>query len=114
MIVAIALAITLPLTVFKSESESSKSESFKGSDVLNEVPLIDSHNDLPHNLYLLEKNQLDNFDFDSDLRQNPKWNISTSFTDLPRIRQGKLAGQFWVAYTRRVNREFTIIGIGIT
>lgn len=40
VIVAAALAITLPLTVFKSKS-------FKGSDVLNEVPLVASHNDLP-------------------------------------------------------------------
>lgn len=42
---------------------------------------------------------MENFNFDSDLRLNPKWNVSTSHTDLPRIRQGKLAGQFWVAYT---------------
>lgn len=73
-------------------------ENFKGSDVLDEVPLIDGHNDLAHNLYKRERNQLEKFDFDSDLRQNPNWQISSSFTDLPRIRQGKLGGQFWVAY----------------
>jgi membrane dipeptidase len=100
VVVVIVLAITLPLTVFKSkdDNENKQDEIFKGSDVLDEVPLIDGHNDLPWNLYRREKNRLENFDFDSDLRQNPNWQISSSFTDLPRIRQGKLAGQFWVAY----------------
>lgn len=66
--------------------------------MLDEVPLIDGHNDLPYNLHNVLKNQLDDFDFDSDLRTNPKWQIPTSYTDLPRLRQGKLGGQFWVAY----------------
>jgi membrane dipeptidase len=66
--------------------------------VLDEVPLIDSHNDLPYNLYQVESNILKNFNFDSDLKVNPRWQIPSSFTDLPRLRAGKLAGQFWVAY----------------
>jgi membrane dipeptidase len=70
----------------------------KGSDVLDEVPLIDGHNDLPYNLYRVENNQINDFDFDSNLKDNPKWNISSSFTDLPRLKLGKLGGQFWVAY----------------
>lgn len=99
MVVGVALAITLPLTVFKSDDdENSKKQSFRGSDVLDEVPLVDGHNDLPWNLYNVEKNIVDNFDFDSDLTQNPSWNFSGSFTDLPRLRKGKLGGQFWVAY----------------
>lgn len=36
---------------------------------------------------------LENFDFDSDLRQNPKWQVSSSHTDLPRLREGKVGGQ---------------------
>lgn len=74
------------------------------------------HNDLPYNLYRIEGNRLENFDFDSDLRQNPKWQVSSSHTDLPRLREGKVGGQvsrlrgfpilifmktflkFWVAY----------------
>lgn len=71
---------------------------WKGSNVLDEVPLIDSHNDLPHNLYKVEDNQLQNFDFHSNLKENPKWQVPTSYTDLPRLRLGKLGGQFWVAY----------------
>lgn len=36
---------------------------------------------------------LENFDFDSDLRKNPKWQVSSSHTDLPRLREGKVGGQ---------------------
>lgn len=94
LVIAVALAITLPVFVFKTEKV------FKGSDVLDQVPLIDGHNDLPFNLYLLEQNKLGDFDLKSDLRQNPTWQVNRSFTDLPRLRQGKLSGQFWVAYVR--------------
>nr|ALX00043.1 dipeptidase 1-like protein [Melanoplus sanguinipes] len=69
-----------------------------GSAVLNEVPLVDGHNDLPWNLRSLEKNQINEFDFDRDLRADPRWNCSTCFTDLPRLRKGKVGAQFWVAY----------------
>jgi membrane dipeptidase len=96
--VGVTLAIVLPLTVFKSKGDKETKQSFKGSDVLDEVPLIDGHNDLPYNLYSQEKNQLENFNFNSDLRQNPKWQISSSFTDIPRLKAGKLGGQFWVAF----------------
>jgi len=53
---------------------------------------------LPYNLYKLENNQLGEFNFSSNLKANPKWQVDTSYTDLPRLRQGKLSGQFWVAY----------------
>ena len=97
MIAAIALATALPLTVFKNENQVNL-QTFKGSEVLDEVPLIDGHNDLPYNLYSVESNILKNFNFDSDLKVNPRWQIPSSFTDLPRLRKGKLSGQFWVAY----------------
>jgi len=71
---------------------------FIGRMVLDEVPLIDGHNDLPYNLYRIEGNRLENFNFSSDLRQNPKWQVSSSHTDLPRLKEGKVGGQFWVAY----------------
>uniref|UniRef100_A0A7G3ASJ2 Dipeptidase n=1 Tax=Lutzomyia longipalpis TaxID=7200 RepID=A0A7G3ASJ2_LUTLO len=99
LVLVVALAIALPLTVGKSVSNSSASDTFRGSSVLDEVPLIDGHNDLPHNLYSIENNQLANFNFDSDLRLHPIWGTrSSSHTDLPRLRTGKVGGQFWVAY----------------
>lgn len=72
---------------------------FKGSSILDEVPLIDGHNDWPYNLYRMEHNQLQNIDLNSDLTQHPTWGkLSSSQTDIPRLRRGKVGGQFWVAY----------------
>lgn len=42
---------------------------------------------------------LENFEFDSDLRQNPKWQVSSSHTDLPRLREGKVGGQVSLSLT---------------
>ncbi|XP_015110060.1 dipeptidase 1 [Diachasma alloeum] len=67
--------------------------------VLTEVPLIDGHNDLPWNIRNFVHNQLGEFDFDKDLRQIAPWSKSAwSQTDLSRLRQGMVGGQFWAAY----------------
>lgn len=71
----------------------------RGSDVLYTVPLIDGHNDLPYNLRAHVKNQLANFNFSADLSSDPYWSkLDTSFTDLPRLRAGRVGAQFWVAF----------------
>lgn len=99
MLLGVVLGIALPLTVFQ------KRETFIGSDVLNDVPLIDGHSDLSSQLYEFEKEQLDYFDFDSDLLQNTRWNLTGSWTDLPRLRKGKVGGQFWVAFSKCENNN---------
>ncbi|KAF7400314.1 hypothetical protein HZH66_005498 [Vespula vulgaris] len=67
--------------------------------ILTEVPLIDGHNDLPWNIRNFVHNQLADFDFDKDLRQVAPWSKSAwSQTDLVRLRQGMVGGQFWAAY----------------
>ncbi|KAG5334059.1 DPEP2 Dipeptidase, partial [Acromyrmex heyeri] len=67
--------------------------------VLSEVPLIDGHNDLPWNIRNFLHNQLAEFDFNRDLRQVAPWSKSAwSQTDLVRLRQGMVGGQFWAAY----------------
>lgn len=92
--VLVALAIILPLTLSGGSAEKQR-----GSSVLNEVPLIDGHNDLPNNLYSLLGNQLNNFKFDSDLTTDPVFgSLNSSHTDLPRLKEGHVGGQFWVAY----------------
>lgn len=75
--------------------------------VLDEVPLIDGHNDLPWNLLNLEKNQINDFNFDSNLLEHPIWGPHRgSFTDLPRLREGKVGGQFWVAYVSCATTQY--------
>ncbi|KAF2889198.1 hypothetical protein ILUMI_16975, partial [Ignelater luminosus] len=66
------------------------------SHVLDEVPLIDGHNDLPFNLYKLVGNNLDKYDFEKNLTGDPVWGTkycSTCHTDLPRLRAGKIGAQ---------------------
>lgn len=75
---------------------------FKGSDALDLAPLIDGHNDLPFNLYTKLNNNLTAFSFEKALADDPVWGRSTCsscYTDLPRLKAGKVGGQFWVAYT---------------
>ncbi|XP_049837899.1 dipeptidase 1-like [Schistocerca gregaria] len=67
--------------------------------LLADAPLVDGHNDLPWNIRKFLKNQLRDFPFHEDLRSVPPWSHSAwSHTDLPRLRQGMVAAQFWSAY----------------
>lgn len=94
LVAVITLAIAIPLSVNSGEQVP-----LKGSSVLDEVPLIDGHNDLPYNIYRMEHDRLKNFSLDSDLTKHPKWgNLKSSHTDLPRMRKGKVGGQFFVAF----------------
>lgn len=98
--VAMACAIILPMTLGDHDTGEPQRQSFKGSSVLYDVPLIDGHNDLPHQLYTLIRNRLEDFKFDSNLLLDPLWGPhSESHTDLPRLRTGQVGGQFWVAFT---------------
>ena len=60
------------------------------SDLLRRHPLIDGHNDLPW-----EARQQSGYDFDRlDLSQR----LTSTHTDLPRMRDGGVGGQFWSAW----------------
>ncbi|RUS82172.1 hypothetical protein EGW08_010054, partial [Elysia chlorotica] len=62
----------------------------RASDVLSRVPLIDGHNDLPYQF----RSRVENKVWSVDLATG--W--PEVHTDIPRIRQGQLGAQFWVAY----------------
>ncbi|XP_063218220.1 dipeptidase 1-like [Bacillus rossius redtenbacheri] len=95
---ALLCVTVVVLSVVLPGLQSGAEAPLAGARVLDVVPLIDGHNDLPWNLRTLAKDQLRNFSFDSDLSRDPVWNCSSCFTDLPRLRRGKVGGQFWVAY----------------
>ncbi|CAL8142721.1 unnamed protein product [Orchesella dallaii] len=72
----------------------------RAEEILDRMPVIDGHNDFPMNLRDLAFNDLRRVNFSSDLTQVEPWaSHPYSFTDLPRLRKGKVGGQFWVAYT---------------
>ena len=50
-------------------------------------------------LRYLYQNNLQDFNFNSDLNTNPLWtNMSFNRIDLPRMKEGRQGGQFWSAY----------------
>src|ERR1022692_513274 len=62
--------------------------------ILRQVPLIDGHNDLPWQFREQCKDDLDAIDISRDnSRHDPALG-----TDLPRLRAGRVGGQFWSVY----------------
>lgn len=62
--------------------------------ILKEVPLIDGHNDLPWQYRERAKNQLAKI----DIRQDQSKLAEPLHTDIPRLRAGRVGGQFWSVY----------------
>ncbi len=60
------------------------------------------HNDLPWNLRKFLHGQLQEFDFNSDLKSTPPWSKSAwSHTDLPRLRRGLVGAQVFPHFHSR-------------
>ena len=62
--------------------------------ILREVPLIDGHNDLPWQYRKRVDNDLEKIDLAGSTRDLEP----TLHTDIPRLRQGGVGGQFWSVY----------------
>jgi len=78
------LGLTLGLTVgLKSYHEDSDDE------VLDKAPVIDGHNDLPWTLRRNYGNKFSKVNLFDELEYH---------TDIPRLRKGKVGGQFWSCY----------------
>lgn len=76
--------------------------------LLETVPLIDAHNDLPYNIRKFVHNQLSEFNFDVDLKNVPPWsNSNWSHTDLQRLKKGRVAAQ--VTTTTKINFPFVYV-----
>ena len=62
--------------------------------IFKETPLIDGHNDIPWQFRRRVNNDLSQLDLGSDLSllKNP------TQTDIPRLRDGRIGGQFWSVY----------------
>ncbi|XP_065336373.1 dipeptidase 1-like [Cloeon dipterum] len=97
MAAAAGLGVPLALKVQSGASLEERIEAAKR--LLQEVPLIDGHNDLPWNIRKFVHNHLDDFRFSEDLRKITPWSSSAwSHTDLPRMKAGFIGAQFWAAY----------------
>ncbi|XP_048505223.1 dipeptidase 1-like isoform X2 [Athalia rosae] len=101
-VIVVLLVFIISLSVGLSNSASPHEDTYAGSQALTTAPLIDGHNDLPENLYSKLNNKLAEFNFTENLKEDSVWGkaaCSSCYTDLPRLKTGKVGGQFWVAYT---------------
>ncbi|GLH04188.1 Dipeptidase [Gryllus bimaculatus] len=57
-----------------------------------------THNDLANNLRVLVRNRLAQAPLERNLSGDAVWGCADCHTDLPRLRAGRVAAQFWVAY----------------
>jgi membrane dipeptidase len=62
--------------------------------ILDRVPLVDGHNDVPWQYRERVKNHLDKIDLGKDTSKLEP----AMHTDIPRLRQGGVGGQFWSVY----------------
>ncbi|CAF0784069.1 unnamed protein product [Brachionus calyciflorus] len=72
----------------------------KAKEILDKYPLIDGHNDLPHMIRTNFMNRFGQFDL-NDMKQSlisSTGKEGITHTDIKRIREGKLSGQFWAIY----------------
>ncbi|XP_057661133.1 uncharacterized protein LOC130896821 [Diorhabda carinulata] len=99
LLIATVAGVGVPIALKISSSASFEERLEFATRLLQEVPLIDGHNDLPWNIRKFLHNKLKNFKFNEDLRNISPWsNSAWSHTDLVRLEQGHVAAQFWAAY----------------
>ncbi|XP_063866692.1 dipeptidase 1-like [Scylla paramamosain] len=90
-------ATPLPVRVSPQASHRERLEAARS--LLASSPLIDGHNDLAWNVRKFLHNKLRSFNLSSDLTKEKPWrNSPFSHTDLPRLREGQVAAQFWSVY----------------
>ncbi|XP_076173276.1 dipeptidase 1 [Ptiloglossa arizonensis] len=95
---ALVAGVGLPLALELRSSHLLEARLQVVRRMLSEIPLIDGHNDFAWNLRQHRGNtKLQDFPFDEDLSRNADWGPRWQ-TDLERLRQGIVGGQFWSVY----------------
>jgi membrane dipeptidase len=65
--------------------------------ILRQVPLIDGHNDVPWQFWVRSRNHIDGIDLRADTsRMDPPMH-----TDIRRLKEGQVGGQFWAVYIHK-------------
>ncbi|XP_043207995.1 dipeptidase 1-like [Amphibalanus amphitrite] len=99
LVVAATGLISVPLLLRDMARGSAQHRLQIARKILAQVPLIDGHNDFPWNARRFVYNKLQSVNLTSDLRHVRPWNESVwSHTDLFRLREGMVGGQFWSIY----------------
>ncbi|CRK93915.1 CLUMA_CG007442, isoform A [Clunio marinus] len=99
LLIAGAASVAVPLALSVTAGSPFEERFQAALRFLEQVPLIDGHNDLPWNIRKFMHNQINDFRFDDDLKTISPWaNSSWSHTDLQRLKRGRITAQFWAAY----------------
>ncbi|XP_070534022.1 dipeptidase 1-like [Ptychodera flava] len=93
----LAVAIALPLTLNSNDSSPAEPTTTeppadpleRARYIMKRVPLVDGHNDLPGQIRRRWLNQLSEVNL---------WDDLPTHTDIPRLREGLVGGQFWSVY----------------
>jgi len=91
---AVSAALAASATSAASAAAPDPALVARARKLLDQVPLIDGHNDLPWELRQRVKNHLDKLDLRTDTSHLEK----PMHTDIPRLRKGGVGGQFWSVY----------------
>ena len=83
--------------VTQTSSESQSQLIVRARRLLKEVPLIDGHNDVPWQYWVRARNHLDKIDLNSDTSRL----VPPMHTDIRRLREGHVGGQFWAVYIHK-------------
>src|SRR5437763_5014120 len=90
----LSVAATVLLLLSAAAHAQTDAVSARIDRILREVPLIDGHNDLPEQYEDRVKDHLAQI----DIRQDQSKLTPPLMTDIPRLRQGRVGGQFWSVY----------------
>ncbi|KAI9585915.1 hypothetical protein GQX74_001762 [Glossina fuscipes] len=89
-----AASVAVPLALRVAASAPFEERLRVALQLLDQVPLIDGHNDLPWNIRKFLHNKLNDFNFNEDLRNVMPWARSHwSHTDLTRLKKGRVSAQ---------------------
>jgi membrane dipeptidase len=100
--------LLVPLAVWGANSDYQS----RIERVLKETPLIDGHNDLPWEIRARFKSDLAAVDLNSDTARLPfPPDEAALMTDIPRLRAGKVGGQFWSVWVPVQTKGFEAVQI---
>lgn len=81
----------------QTSTESQSQLLARARRLLREVPLIDGHNDVPWQYWVRARNHIDKINLNEDTSRL----IPPMHTDLRRLREGQVGGQFWAVYIHK-------------
>lgn len=128
--VAIILGLAIGIPLSKRDTNSGgggggapqSSELQRAKQLLTANPLIDGHNDLPWQFRQYANNSVYSVNLGQDMRNtwnNETWMDDKSFpripsqTDIPRLRTGKVGGQFWAVFVSCASVEKDAVRLGL-